>query len=84
MAKLIFLAIPGPPPGATPDVAMSVRTKATNAYREFLCTLFPDLTDQEFDKEGELSEFLKRFAGKPFELRVTEDARGNMDLSLKS
>ena len=83
LAKLIYLAIPQPPAGSAPEVVMAARTQASNAFREYLCTLFPDLTDQEFDKEGELSEFLKRFASKPFELRITEDRRGNFDVSLQ-
>lgn len=83
MAKLVYLAIPGPPPGASMDEFASHRQTALNAYKDFVNTLFPDITDQQFEKEGELAAFLKQFASKPFELRITEDPRGNMDVALK-
>ena len=85
LAKLIFLAIPRPRPQSQEEVAecQQAAHAASTAFREYLCTLFPEMTDQQFEKEGELADFLKDFVGKPFELRVTEDPRGNMDVTLK-
>ena len=83
MARLIYLAIPGPPQGASMDEVANQRTISMNAYKEFVNTLFPDMSDQQFEKEGELASFLKQHASKPFELRITEDPRGSMDVTLK-
>ena len=82
LAKLIYLAIPEPPKGEL-AVQSTMKQAAANAYREVVLALFPELEDQQFDKEGELAAFLKERASKPFELRVSEGPRGNMDISLK-
>ena len=85
LAKLIYLAIPRPTPTSQEDIAscQKAQVDASSAFRECICTLFPHLTDEQVDKESELATFLKEFSRKPFELRVTEDPRGNMDVSLK-
>jgi hypothetical protein len=85
LAKLIYLAIPRPKPTSQEDISscQQAQVTASTAFREYILTLFPELTDAQVDKESELADFLKQFATKPFELRITEDPRGNMDVSLK-
>lgn len=83
LAKLMFLNIPEPPPGEDSVVASTMKQVASNALRECILTIFPDLGDDQVDKEAELAAFLKERAGQPFELRVSEGARGNIDVSLK-
>lgn len=85
LAKLIFLAIPRPKPQSAEEITecQQAAVNASNAYREFVMALFPELADAQVDKESELAEFLRQFAGKPLELRVSQGPRGNMDITLK-
>ena len=83
LAKLVFLCIPEPPPGDDIAIASTMKQTASNALRECILTLFPELQDQQIDKESELAEFLRERATKPIELRISEGARGNIDVSLQ-
>ena len=82
-AKLIYLAIPIPP-AVEGAIESTMSHTAANAFRDFVHFLFPDLDDQKEDKEAEMAAFLKERVGRVLELRVREDPRGNMDISLKS
>lgn len=54
------------------------------AIRELVMAIFPDMQDQQFEKESEMASFMKDFSEKPFRLLVTKDLRGNMGIALES
>lgn len=53
------------------------------AIRELIQALFPELEDDQGEKEAEMAAFMKEFSNKPLRVHVTEDLRGQQTVTIE-